>query len=93
MGVSSYVEHGDEIVFHPGYYILEACEGQDRYRELIDTLGISEVDFLFILYGDRDIDEDIAEGLSKVFGTSKEYWMNIQKTFTEKVKEWENEVV
>lgn len=88
----NYIEHEDEVAFHPGYYLIDAINGTGyTFQEFSKRSGISEVDLACIICGELDVNDDKARGLSKVLGTSKEYWNNIQKKYNVKKEEWKDE--
>ena len=80
--MSNYIEVNDKIAFHPGYYI----------KELIDELGLTQEDFAkrlgttpknlsLLIRGEQRLSIDIAAKLSRLIGTSVEYWLNLQKNY------------
>ena len=87
--MSNYIEYGDRIAFHPGYYI----------KEIIDESGLTQQDFAkrldttpknlsLLIRGEqslsidiamklsRSLSIDIAMKLSRMMGTSVSYWLN-----------------
>lgn len=82
--MSSYIEHKDNITFHPGYYVKEVIDelglSQDEYAE---RLGISPQVLSAIINGDRCISSNIASKLSEMLGTSVQYWLNLQSMYDE----------
>jgi len=84
--MSNFLEYGDKVVFHPGYYV----------KELVDEYGITQDDFAkrlgttaknlsVIINGDQSISVDIAMKLSRLLGTSVNYWFNLQNAYDEVV--------
>ncbi len=80
--MSNYIEYNDTIAFHPGYYI----------KEIIDESGLTQEDFAkrlnttaknlsLLVRGEQNLSVDIAMKLSKMLGTSINYWLNIQNAF------------
>lgn len=80
--MSNYIEYKDKIVFHPGYYI----------KEIVDELGLSQDDFAkrlgttsktlsVIINGGQRLSSGIALKLSKMLGTSVQYWLNLQSMY------------
>ncbi len=80
--MSNYIEYGDQIAFHPGYYI----------KELIDESGLTQEDFAkrldttpknlsLLVRGEQSLSKDMAMKLSRMLGTSIDYWLNLQKTY------------
>ena len=75
--MSNYIEYGDRIAFHPGYYI----------KEIIDESGLTQQDFAkqldttpknlsLLIRGEQSLSIDIAMKLSRMMGTSVSYWLN-----------------
>jgi antitoxin HigA-1 len=65
---------------HPGRVLeLEFLEplGMSRYR-LAKELGVTEPTIYDIVHGKRGISPRIALRLARFFGTSPEFWMNLQ---------------
>jgi HTH-type transcriptional regulator/antitoxin HigA len=74
-------------VFHPGEHIIdELCERWWSSKYLSRISGISFNKLGGILEGTADIDSDVANSLSRIFGTSSEYWMNLQRAWDERDK-------
>jgi addiction module HigA family antidote len=82
--MSNYIEYGDRVAFHPGYYI----------KEIIDDSGLTQADFArrlgttpknisVLIKGDQALSVDIANKLSRMLGTSITYWMNLQQAYDE----------
>ena len=89
--MSNYMEYNDKIAFHPGYYI----------KEIIDESGLSQKDFAsrldttaknlsILVRGEQSLSIDIAMKLSRMLGTSVEYWLNLQKSYDTLVAEFES---
>lgn len=85
------MEYNDKIAFHPGYYI----------KEIIDESGLSQKDFAsrldttaknlsVLVRGEQSLSIDIAVKLSRMLGTSVEYWLNLQKSYDTLVAEFES---
>lgn len=80
--MSNYIEYDDKIVFHPGYYI----------KEIVEESGLTQADFArkldttpknlsVLINGEQSLSIDIAMKLSRMFGTSVKYWLNLQQTY------------
>ena len=80
--MSNYVEYNDKIAFHPGYYI----------KEMIDESGLTQEDFAkrldttpknlsCLVRGEQSLSIDIAVKLSRMLGTTVDYWLNLQKGY------------
>ena len=90
--MSNYIEYHDKIAFHPGYYI----------KEIIDESGLSQKDFAnrldttpknlsILVRGEQSLSIDIAMKLSRMLGTTAEYWLNLQKSYDALIAEFESE--
>ncbi len=93
--MSNFIEYKDRIAFHPGYYI----------KEIIDESGLTQEDFAkrldttpknlsIIIRGEQTLSVDIAFKLSRMMGTSIQYWLNLQNAFdaTKAEMEFEQEL-
>lgn len=81
--MSNYKElRNGKIAFHPGYYI----------EEYIDNIGLTQADFAkrigttpknmsLLIRGEQSLSVDIAFKLSRVIGTSVQYWLNLQNEY------------
>ena len=89
--MSNYIEYGDRIAFHPGYYI----------KEIIDESGLTQQDFAkrldttpknlsLLIRGEQSLSIDIAMKLSRLLGTSVSYWLNLQKEYDTLIAEFKS---
>lgn len=80
--MSNYIEYKDKIAFHPGYYI----------KEIVEESGLTQADFAkkldttpknlsVLISGEQSLSIDIATKLSRMLGTSVNYWLNLQKNY------------
>jgi len=80
--MNNYVECGNKIAFHPGYYI----------KEYIDDLGITQEEFAIrlgttpknisiLLKGEQSLSVEIAAKLSRMLGTTAKFWLNLQSEY------------
>ena len=80
--MSNYVEYKDSMAFHPGYYI----------QEIVEDSGLTQADFAKrldttpknlnkLIHGEQRLSVDMALKLSKMLGTSIEYWLNLQNAY------------
>ena len=80
--MGNYIEYGDKVAFHPGYYI----------KEIIDDSGLTQADFArrlgttpknisLLVRGEQSLSVDIANKLSMLLGTSISYWLNLQQAY------------
>ncbi|MBR5953105.1 MAG: HigA family addiction module antidote protein, partial [Pseudobutyrivibrio sp.] len=89
--MSNYIEFDDKVAFHPGYYI----------KELIDESGLTQEDFAkrldttpknlsLLIRGEQSLSTDIALKLSKMLGTSINYWLNLQNNYDALLAQYES---
>lgn len=80
--MSSYIEYNDEIAFHPGYYVKEIIEEsgltQEDFAKRLDT---TPKNLSCLVRGEQNLSLDIALKLSRMLGTSVDYWLNLQKNY------------
>lgn len=89
--MSNYIESNDKIAFHPGYYI----------KEIIDESGLTQEDFAkrldttpknlsLLVRGEQSLSIDIAMKLSRMIGTSIDYWINLQDAYNSLIAEFKS---
>ncbi|MCM1387470.1 MAG: HigA family addiction module antitoxin [Bacillus sp. (in: Bacteria)] len=87
--MSNYIEYNDSIAFHPGYYI----------KEIVDASGLTQEDFAkrldttpknlsLLIRGEQNLSLDIAMKLSRMMGTSVDYWLNLQSAYDSLIAEF-----
>lgn len=90
--MSNIIEHGNQIAFHPGYYIKELVEEsgltQEDFSKRLDT---TPKNLSKIINGEQGLSRDMAMKLARMLGTSIDYWLNLQKQFDAKIAEFESE--
>lgn len=80
--MSNCIEYKDSVAFHPGYYI----------KELIEESGLTQADFAkrldttpknlsLLVRGEQSLSVSMAMKLSKMLGTSIQYWLNLQNAY------------
>lgn len=80
--MSNYIEYKDGLAFHPGYYIKETIEESGITQEdFAKRLGTTPKNLSLLVRGEQNLSFDIALKLSKMLGTSVEYWMNLQSVY------------
>ncbi len=68
--------------FHPGYYIAEIMEDAGINQSgFAERLGITERDLSQLLDGKIRLSDDVAGKLAELIGTSKEVWINLQRSY------------
>lgn len=89
--MSNYIEYNDTIAFHPGYYI----------KEIVDQSGLTQEDFAkrldttpknlsLLIRGEQRLSIDIAMKLSRMAGTSFNYWLNLQNAYEHLIAEFKS---
>ncbi|MBQ9872427.1 MAG: HigA family addiction module antidote protein [Eubacterium sp.] len=90
--MSNYIEYNNKIAFHPGYYV----------KEIVDESGLTQQDFAkrldttpknlsILIRGEQRLSIDIAMKLSRLIGTSIDYWLNLQKAYDALIAEFNSE--
>lgn len=86
----SKIEYDNIIAFHPGYYIKDIIEDMElTQEEFAIRLGTSPKNLSELLSGKIKLSTDLAGKLSVMLGTSIEVWLNLEKTYEEKLIEIE----
>lgn len=89
--MSNYIEFGKQIAFHPGYYIKEYIDNVGlTQEEFACRLGTTPKNISYLIRGEQSISADIAYKLSRMLGTSMQYWLNLQNKYNQLVIEFEN---
>ncbi len=82
--MSNYIEYNDKIAFHPGYYIKEIVEESGlTLEDFAKRLDMTPKNLSILIRGEQSLSIDIATKLSRMIGTTVEYWMNLQKAYDE----------
>ena len=80
--MSNYVEYKDKIAFHPGYYIKEIVEEsgltQEDFAKRLDT---TPKNLSLLVRGEQNLSIDISLKLSRMMGTSINYWLKLQNAY------------
>lgn len=90
--MSNYIEYNDSIAFHPGYYI----------KEIVDESGLTQEDFAkrldttpknlsLLIRGEQSLSIDISMKLSRMIGTSVNYWLNLQNAYDALIAEFKSD--
>jgi len=78
-------EFDNIIAFHPGYYLESLREQMEITQlELSKRLDTTAKTISKLINGKISLSEEMAINLSKMFGTSVELWLNLQKTYDKK---------
>ena len=90
--MSNYVEYEDKIAFHPGYYLNEIIDEsrltQEDFAKRLDT---TPKNLSILVRGEQNLSIDMAVKLSRMLGTSMEYWLNLQNRYDEIIAEFKSE--
>ena len=90
--MSNYIDYNDTIAFHPGYYIKEIVEEsgltQEDFAKRLDT---TPKNLSLLIRGEQSLSLDIAMKLSRMLGTSVNYWLNLQNAYDALVAEFKSE--
>ena len=71
-----------DIAFHPGCYIRDELIERDwSLSDLMEESGLSRSQVFGVFCCRDDVDEAIARGLSRAFGTGSQVWLNLQEAF------------
>lgn len=82
--MSNYIEYNDGIIVHPGYYLEEMIEEKFfTKKDFAKNLGMSSKNFSALINGKQDITKEIADKLSKMLGTTTDFWINLQRDYDE----------
>ena len=80
--MTNYIEYRDTAAFHPGYYIKEIVEesgiSQEEFAKRLDTTPKT---LSVLINGGQRLTADLALKLSRMLGTSAQYWLNLQSIF------------
>lgn len=80
--MSNTITYNDKMAFHPGYYLEELLEESELTQEdFVKRLGITEEDLRLLVSGEQSLSIEMASKLSRMLGTSVEYWLSLQHAF------------
>ncbi len=86
--MSNYVEYNDKVAFHPGFYLKEIVDESGLTQEdFAKRLGTTPKNLSVLIKGDQSLSIDIAIKLSRMLGTTINYWLNLQQAYDEKLAE------
>lgn len=90
--MSNYVEYHDKIAFHPGYYIKEIVkESGLTQKDFARRLDTTPKNLSVLISGEQSMSIDMALKLSRMLGTSVNYWMNLQNAYDGLIAEFKSE--
>ena len=80
--MSNYIEYKDSLAFHPGYYLEELVEESGLTQaDFAKRLGTTPKNLSLLIRGKQSLSVDIAMKLSKMLGTTMQYWLNLQNAY------------
>lgn len=86
--MSNFIEYNSLMAFHPGYYIAEIIDDMEISQEEFATrMGTTPKTLSLLLAGKANLSNDLAGKLSTMLGISIEFWLNLQKSYNEKLVE------
>ncbi len=86
--MSNYIEFNDKIAFHPGYYLKEIVEESGlTQEEFARRLCTTPKNLSLLIRGEQNLSIEMATKLSRMLGTSINYWLGLQQAFDEKQAE------
>lgn len=89
--MNNYIEYNDKIAFHPGYYIKEILDDSGLTQEdFAKRLGTTPKNFSLLIRGEQSLSIDIAMKLSRMIGTSINYWLNLQNAYDSLIAEFKS---
>lgn len=90
--MSNYIDYNNKIAFHPGYYIKEIIEEsgltQEDFAKRLDT---TPKNLSLLVRGEQSLSIDVAMKLSRMIGTSVNYWLNLQSAYDALIAEFMSE--
>lgn len=90
--MSNYIEYKDIIAFHPGYYVKETIEEYGVTQEdFAKRLNTTPKNLSVLISGEQSLSVDMAMKLSRMLGTSIDYWLNLQKKYDSLIAEFKAE--
>lgn len=72
------------IKFHPGHYLKEMIfDDFISLDEMVDKSGIDKDILVGVINEEVSVNADLAAKLANCFGTSVNFWLNLQKKYDE----------
>lgn len=88
--MSNFKEYEDVVAFHPGYYVEEIIDASKlTQKDFSIRLDTTEKNLSELIHGNQNLSVDMAIKLSRMMGTSVEYWLRLQNRYDTIVKEHE----
>ncbi|MEY8736107.1 transcriptional regulator [Lactobacillus sp. AN1001] len=86
--MGNFTNNESYIAFHPGYYVEKYLDHHGmKQSELAERLGVSEKTVSHLINGkNKQLSRELIDGLSRVLGTSKELWINLNNKYLETLK-------
>jgi addiction module HigA family antidote len=72
----------EQTFFHPGEHLQEELDALSFTPETFaERLGVSPIRLVAVLHEQESMDAELAMRLAHFFGTSAQYWMDLQTAF------------
>lgn len=82
-------DFGGKTAFHPGYYLKEIIEDSNlNLEDFAGRLGTTPENLSELIRGEQSLSAEMAGKLSGMLGTTKAFWLNLQKAYDEKTKQF-----
>lgn len=86
--MGNWFEYKGSIAFHPGYYIEELVEESGlTQQDFANRLDTTPKNLSKLINGQQGLSVEIAMKLSRMVGTSLEYWLNLQAAYDKAIFE------
>ena len=90
--MSNFMEYKNKIAFHPGYYIKEIVDASGLTQEdYAKRLGTTPKNLSDLIRGEQRLSFEMASKLSRMQGSSVNYWMNLQSTYDSLIAEFNSD--
>lgn len=87
--MNNVLEYEDKIAVHPGYYIKEIIDESGLTQEdFAKRMGTTPKNLSILVRGEQSLSIDMATKLSRMLGTTVEYWLALQQSYDEMAAEY-----
>ena len=82
-----------EWLIHPGEIISDVLEERNlTQKELAQRAGVSEAFLNDVVYGKKDISNELAIGLERALEVPRSFWLNLQANYDAEKKKLQKNV-